>query len=63
MGTEESLFSILAKKYPEIFRTSKININGHIQEFVEAVINNTAVLDPIPEDRIKSKHKFVNVDN
>lgn len=55
MGTEESVFSILAHKYPEFFRTSRININGHIQEFVHGVLNDTARLELIPEKRLKYK--------
>jgi len=62
MGTEESIFSILAKKYPEIFRSTKIGINGHIQEFVEKVLEDTAKLEPIPEQKVKNKKVFVNPD-
>lgn len=47
MGTEESIFSILAYKYPELCRISKININGHIEEFVRKAIDKTAELEPI----------------
>ena len=60
MGTEESIFSILSVKYPELFRSTRININGHIQEFVEKVLNDTAELEPIPEKRVKFKNVFVN---
>lgn len=60
MGTEESIFSILTAKYPELFRSTRININGHIQEFVEKVLNDTAELEPIPEKRVKFKNVFVN---
>jgi FkbM family methyltransferase len=63
MGTEESLFSILAAKYPEIFRTFKIGINGHIQEFVTAVLDGAAKLEPIPEKKAKYSNKFVNTNN
>jgi len=63
MGTEESIFSILSLKYPELFRSTRININGHIQEFVEKVLNDTATLEEIPEKRVKFKNNLVNVDN
>lgn len=63
MGTEESIFSILAAKYPELFRSTRININGHIQEFVEKVLDDTAELEPIPEKRIKFKNNLINVDS
>ena len=61
MGTEESVFSILAHKYPELFRSTKIGINGHIQEFVEKVLNNTAELEPIPEERVNYQKKNFDV--
>ena len=63
MGTEESVFSILAKKYPEFFRSTRININGHIQEFVEKVISDTAELEQIPKERIEFKKSVVNPDD
>ena len=62
MGTEESLFSILAEKYPELCRATRIGINGHIQEFVEKALNDTAELIPIPERRAKLQKKIVDVD-
>jgi FkbM family methyltransferase len=62
MGTEESLFSILAEKYPEICRSTRIGINGHIQEFVEKALDDTAELQPIPESRAKLQKKSVDVD-
>lgn len=62
MGTEESLFSILAERYPELCRATRIGINGHIQEFVEKAINDTAELEAIPERRAKLQKKFVDVD-
>jgi len=61
MGTEESIFSILAHKYPELFRSTRIGINGHIQEFVDKVLIDTAELEPIPESRAKLQKKSVDV--
>jgi len=61
MGTEESLFSILAEKYPELCRATRIGINGHIQEFVDKALNDTAELIPIPERRAKLQKKSVDV--
>ena len=60
MGTEESIFSILALKYPELCRTTRININGHIQEFVQKAINGTAELEPIPENKRAVVNRYVN---
>ncbi len=61
MGTEESVFSILAHKYPELFRSTRIGINGHIQEFVEKVLNDTAKLEEIPLDRVAYKKKNIDI--
>ena len=62
MGTEESLFSILAEKYPELCRATRIGINGHIQEFVQKALDDNAELEIIPESRAKLQKKFVDVD-
>lgn len=62
MGTEESLFSILAEKYPELCRATRIGINGHIQEFVQKALDDNAELEAIPEARLKLQKKFVDVD-
>jgi hypothetical protein len=62
MGTEESLFSILAEKYPELCRATRIGINGHIQEFVSKALDDTAELEAIPERRAKLQKKIVDVD-
>jgi FkbM family methyltransferase len=62
MGTEESLFSILAEKYPELCRATRIGINGHIQEFVQKALEDIAELEAIPEARLKLQKKFVDVD-
>ncbi len=45
MGTEESLFTILLYKYPELFDFTKIQDNGLISTFFENVKNNTVVIE------------------
>lgn len=62
LGTEESLFSILAHRYPELFRATRIGINGHIQEFVQKALDDVAELEPIPEGRAKLTKRFIDVD-
>jgi O-methyltransferase len=44
MGTEESLFSILACTQPHICRQSRIEAHGFIQEFVDKVLEDRAEL-------------------
>lgn len=45
MGTEESIFTVLTYKYPEIFEYTKINNDGLISTFFENVKNNNAVIE------------------
>jgi O-methyltransferase len=49
MGTEESLFAILACTHPHICRQTRIDMNGFIQEFVDKVLEGRAELIPIKE--------------
>lgn len=49
MGTEESLFSILACVQPHICRQSRIDANGFIQEFVDKVLEDRAELIEVPK--------------
>lgn len=44
MGTEESIFTILTYKYPEIFEYTLINEDGLISTFFENIKNGNAVL-------------------
>jgi len=52
MGTEESLFAIMAHKEPHIYRRYMLDDNGLIVKFTQALIEENVVLDPIPEDSI-----------
>lgn len=52
MGTEESLFTILTYKYPELFTYSKVESNGLVSKFFEDLKNNNV--------EVKSKRKEVN---
>jgi len=47
MGTEESLFSIMVYKYPELFSYSKIESNGLVNHFFENVKNDKAIIENI----------------
>lgn len=65
MGTEESLFSILAATHPELCRVSTLPITGHIQHFVGKVLGDSAELKPLPERKPATYgiNKFVNIKN
>lgn len=47
MGTEESLFSIMVHKYPDLFSYSKIEANGLMSYFFEKVKNGDVVYENI----------------
>jgi len=47
MGTEESLFSIMVYKYPDLFSYSKIESNGLMSYFFEKVKNNKVVFENV----------------
>jgi hypothetical protein len=47
MGTEESLFSIMVCKYPDLFSYSKIESNGLMSYFFEKVKNGNAAYENV----------------
>lgn len=49
MGTEESIFSIMVYKYPNLFKCATIDGNGLISKFFEDVKNDVARLTPLVE--------------
>ena len=52
MGTEESIFTIMTYLYPEIYRKYMLDGNGLILKFVQAVLEDKAQLEPIPDHRV-----------
>lgn len=46
MGTEESIFSIMAHMEPHIYRRYALDSNGLIVKFVQALLDNSAELEP-----------------
>ena len=61
MGTEESIFAIMAHKEPHLYRTFMLDGNGLIVKFTEALIKNTVKLEDIPEE-LKSLPKLLDQD-
>ena len=55
MGTEESLFTILAYKYPQDYQYFQINPNGLVNKFFEDVKNG--------EHKVKTESKVTTVTN
>jgi carbamoyltransferase len=51
MGTEESIFSIMAYREPHIYRRYSLDENGLIVKFADALANDKVVLEPIPKTK------------
>lgn len=51
MGTEESIFTILAHQFPTVFNRAVINGDGLVTTFFEALKNNTVTLS-IPQNTV-----------
>jgi hypothetical protein len=49
MGTEESIFSLMAHIEPGKYRRYALDGNGLIVKFVQALIDDKVILEPIPE--------------
>lgn len=51
MGTEESIFTLMSYLQPEKYRRYALDSNGLVVKFIQALLDDTAVLEPIPEKR------------
>lgn len=51
MGTEESVFTLMSYIEPEKYRRYALDGNGLVVKFVQALLNDTVELEPIPEKR------------
>lgn len=49
MGTEECIFTIMSYREPHIYQRYALDGNGLIVKFIEDLINNKVVLEPIPK--------------
>jgi hypothetical protein len=54
MGTEESVFAIMAYREPQIYRRYSLDGNGLIVKFIDDLIKKNVELVPIPETKYKS---------
>jgi hypothetical protein len=50
MGTEESIFAIMAHKEPHMYRTFMLDGNGLIVKFTEALVKDNVKLESIPKE-------------
>jgi len=55
MGTEESIFSIMAHREPNIYRRFELDGNGLVVKFTEALVNKEVKLADIPENKKENK--------
>lgn len=61
MGTEESLFTIMAYQEPEKFRRYMLDGNGLIVKFAINLMKDLIELEPIPESRLKLVRSTFNM--
>jgi len=52
MGTEESIFSIMAHREPNTYRRYSLDGNGLIVKFIDELIKDTVTLEPIVENMV-----------
>lgn len=60
MGTEESIFTLMSYLHPEKYRRYALDSNGLVVKFVQALLEDAVVLEPIPEKR--KAFQYVNLD-
>ncbi len=63
MGTEESIFTIMSYLFPEKYQRFKLDENGLIVKFIQALIDDKVELEPIPEKKQRYIPKLVNTSN
>jgi hypothetical protein len=63
MGTEESIFTLMSYIEPEKYRRYALDGSGLISKFTNSLINNTAELEPIPNDKVYIKPKNLDTSN
>jgi hypothetical protein len=54
MGTEESIFSIMAHLEPHVYRRYALDGNGLVVKFIQALLDNTAQLESVPHSHKSS---------
>lgn len=62
MGTEESIFSIMANTEPNIYRRFSLDGNGLIVKFTEALKNDNVKLVEVPNETILNTKKYTDKD-
>ena len=55
MGTEESIFSIMANLNPHLYRRYELEYSGMISKFIQSLVDNNTELVPLKENKVKVK--------
>ena len=63
MGTEESIFSIMAHREPSTYRRFELDGNGLIVKFIEALLSDNVILTPIDETRVSRPVTNLEISN
>ena len=53
MGTEESIFTIMSYAEPDKYRRYALDENGLVVKFIQGLIDDNVILEPVPEDNMK----------
>lgn len=60
MGTEESIFTIMAYLFPQKYRRYALDENGLVVKFIQNLLSDKVELEPIPEQKNALPNKHVN---
>ena len=55
MGTEESIFSIMANLNPHLYRRYELEYSGMISKFIQSLVDDNTELVPLKENKLKVK--------
>ena len=62
MGTEESIFSIMATSEPDIYRRFELDGNGLIVKFTDALVKDNVKLVDLPKKKVQNQRKYTDKD-
>jgi hypothetical protein len=59
MGTEESIFTMMAYLFPHKYKRYSLDYNGLVVKFVQDLLENKAVLEIVPEQKVNIVNRHV----
>lgn len=60
MGTEESIFTLMAYLFPNKYKRYSLDYNGLIVKFVQALLDDQVTLEAVPESKAKVIDRYVD---